>query len=292
MGEIIGAGIVSHVPTIMLSEEERLELNNGKDFTLVQGLHRLREEILDQLKPDTIVIFDTHWHTTFETVVDGRDHYKGFLTSDELPRTIPSVPYDYPGDPELGKIIEDLATANEDNLIHVSRNPHLPLHYGTINIVHYLHRGEKVLSVSCAQTGETEDFLKFGESLSEAINKSDRRVVLLGSGGLSHRFFPLSDIRNHESADLENVFSREAREMDKKVIALMETGRHDEVIELMPEYRKHAPEGRFGHYLMMISALGGKSCKAKGRKLSEYEASVGTGQVHIWFDRPAQGWMA
>ncbi len=38
MGEIVGAGIVSHVPTIMLPEEVRLEINEGKEITLVPGL--------------------------------------------------------------------------------------------------------------------------------------------------------------------------------------------------------------------------------------------------------------
>ncbi len=292
MGEVIGAGIVSHVPTLVCSEEERLNMNNGKEFTIVTGLHRMRDEIIQKLKPDTIVIFDTHWHTTYETVVDGRDYFKGYLTSDEMPRTIASFPYDYPGDPELASIIEDIATSTGNNLIHVCRDPNLPVHYGTVNIVHYVGRGERVLSISCAQTGEPQDFLNFGKVLREAIERSDRRVVLLASGGLSHKFFPLSVIRNHESADLENVISKEARDMDLKIISLLEQGKHAEVIDLMPEFLPFAPEGSFGHYLMMISTLGGEKCTAKGRQKSEYEASVGTGQVHMWFDRPAQGWTA
>lgn len=290
MGEIIGAGIISHVPTIMLPLEERLALNNGKDFTVVTGLKRLRTEILDKLKPDTMVIFDTHWHTTFETVVDGREHYKGLHTSDELPRSLCDIPYDYEGDPELGDLIEEAAQGKEGTWVHVSRNANLPVHYGTVNLVHYLHQGEKILSVSCAQTGEPDDFLKFGKVLREAIDKSNRRVVLIGSGGLSHRFWPLSVIRQHESAELKHVFTPEAKEMDEKVIELLKQGRHADVIDLMPDYRKHAPEGRFGHYLMMISALGGRECAAQGVQLSDYEASVGTGQVHVWFDRPASGW--
>jgi 3,4-dihydroxyphenylacetate 2,3-dioxygenase len=290
MGEIIGAGIISHVPTIMLPKEERLELNNGKDFTLVTGMYQLRSEILDRLKPDTIIIFDTHWHTTFETVVDGRGHYKGFHTSDELPRSLCDLPYDYDGDPELANLIEEVAEQREDVWVHVTRNPHLDVHYGTVNLVHYLHRGEKILSISCAQTGEPEDFLKFGEVLRQAIDKSNRKVVLMGSGGLSHKFWPLNVIRQHETAELSNVFTQEARAMDEKIIQLLSVGKHKEVIELMPEFRKHAPEGRFGHYLMMVSALSGSQCTAPGVQFSEYEASVGTGQVHIWFERPEKGW--
>ena len=35
MGEIVGAALVAHVPTIMLPEEVRLEINEGKEITLV-----------------------------------------------------------------------------------------------------------------------------------------------------------------------------------------------------------------------------------------------------------------
>ena len=66
MGEIIGAGLVAHAPTIMMSEADRYELNEGKEISLVPGLHRLKSEVLDVLKPDVIVLFDTHWFTIVE----------------------------------------------------------------------------------------------------------------------------------------------------------------------------------------------------------------------------------
>jgi hypothetical protein len=41
---------------------------------------------------------------------------------------------------------------------------------------------------------------------------------------------------------------------------------------------------------MMVAALGEGAVTAPGRAYSEYENSVGTGQMHIWFDRPVSGW--
>ena len=38
MGEVVGAGLLAHVPTIMLPHAERLELNDGKEISLVPGL--------------------------------------------------------------------------------------------------------------------------------------------------------------------------------------------------------------------------------------------------------------
>ena len=85
MGEIIGAGIVAHAPTIMLSKEDRYALNEGKEISLVPGLHRLKSEVLDILKPDTIVLFDTHWFTIVEFCITAQDRRSGLFTSDELP---------------------------------------------------------------------------------------------------------------------------------------------------------------------------------------------------------------
>jgi 3,4-dihydroxyphenylacetate 2,3-dioxygenase len=38
MGEVVGAAILAHVPTIMLPKETRYELNDGKEISLVPGL--------------------------------------------------------------------------------------------------------------------------------------------------------------------------------------------------------------------------------------------------------------
>ena len=92
MGEIVGVGLVSHAPTVMLPRQVRYELNEGREISLVPGLRRLRSEVLDALAPDTIVIFDTHWHTTVEHVFASHERRSGRYTSEELPRASPSFP--------------------------------------------------------------------------------------------------------------------------------------------------------------------------------------------------------
>ena len=126
--------------------------------------------------------------------------------------------------------------------------------------------------------------------LRKTIETLDRNVVILASGGLSHRFWPLRDFAKHESSSLENIRTPEARKADEEVIELWESGNHEAVIDFYPEYRTYAPEGFFGHYLIMAGALGGRLCEAEGEKYSDYESAAGTGQVHMWFDRPEDGW--
>jgi 3,4-dihydroxyphenylacetate 2,3-dioxygenase len=292
MGEIVGAGLVSHVPTIMLPEEIRLEINDGKEITLVEGLRRLRSEVFDRLRPDTVVVCDTHWESTFEHIVTAHERRQGRFTSHELPRGMAGIPYDMPGDAELARELAAQAEGRDDTWILACDDPYLPIFYGTVNVWSFLRGDERWVSIAINQTCRTDDFLLLGELLGRAVEAVDRRVVVLASGGLSHRFFPFRELRGHESSDVRNVISPEAAEADQHALELMEKGDHRGVIEFLPEYRKHAPEGKFGHYLIMVGALGGAACTAPGERFSDYEASVGTGQVHVWFERPQGGWAA
>ncbi len=294
MGEVVGAALVAHVPTIMLPEEVRLEINEGREITLVPGLHRMKSECLDRLKPDTVVVFDTHWESTFEHIVTAQDRRKGLFTSHELPRGMRQIPYDIPGDPELARLIAQQAVGREDCWILACDDPYLPIFYGTVNIWTFLGDAEtRWISVALNQCATTEDFLLFGELIGNAIAASDRRVVLLASGGMTHRFFSFRDLRKRESQRApDNIFDMESYEADQRVLRMMQNGDHAGIIDGMPEYRRAAPEGHFGHFLMLSSAIGGRQCAARGELFSDYEASVGTGQVHVWFERPDAGWTA
>jgi 3,4-dihydroxyphenylacetate 2,3-dioxygenase len=292
MGEVVGVGLVSHVPTIMLPEETRREINDGNEISLVPGLRRLRTEVLDRLRPDTIVVMDTHWEVTFEHIITSHERRQGTFTSHELPRGMRQIRYDMPGDPELAAAVAAQAAGRDDTWVLSCDDPYLPIFYGTVNVWSYLHADERWVSVGINQCGTTEDFLLLGELIGRAVEQTDRRVVLLASGGLSHRFLTFRELRGHESSSLENIKTPEARAADERVIALLEQGDHAGVIDWLPEYRRYGPEGKFGHYLIAFGAVGGARCRAPGVRFSEYEASVGTGQVHVWFERPSDGWTA
>jgi hypothetical protein len=141
-----------------------------------------------------------------------------------------------------------------------------------------------------AQTGETEDFLRAGRALGAAIAATSCSVLLIASGAMSHTFWSLRELRAHEASDPAHIRTAAARGADAERIAWLQAGDHTRVIETMPAFLKYRPEARFGPYLMMIAALGEGAVAAPGRAYSEYENSVGTGQMHIWFDRPAGGW--
>lgn len=285
MGEVVAAAVVSHAPGIMAPEPVRKAMGGGRDTTIATGMGPLRSE-LDVAGPDTLVIFDTHWFTTVEHVVAGATHFRGEYTSEELPSLICDYAYDYPGAAELAECVAEVGKERSVRVTNAT-SPNLPVHYPTLNLLHYLHRGERVLSVGVCQTAEAHNFIELGEVLAESIARTDARVALLAAGGLSHAFWPMDVILQHGNWDPANVRTPEARALDERILALWREGDHASVLELYPDYRAHEPEGFFGHYLMMVGALGAHACRAPGRQLSDYENAVGTGQVHVWFDLPA-----
>ena len=99
MGEVVGAGLLAHVPTIVLPEETRRELNHGEDITLVAGLQQLRKEVFETLDYDTVVVLDSHWATTVEFVVTAQERRAGLFTSEELPRGMCQRPVRLAGRP-------------------------------------------------------------------------------------------------------------------------------------------------------------------------------------------------
>lgn len=288
MGEIVGAGLIAHVPTIVLPEETRRELNRGHESTLVTGLHQLRKEVFDTADYDTVVVLDSHWATTVEFVVTAQARRAGLFTSEELPRGMCRRPYDFPGDPELAHLIASKGPEHGTWITAID-DDFLPIFYATTNVWEFLGQGlpdKKWISIGVCQTADTEDNLRLGRALGDAIRESDRKVLLIASGAMSHTFWPLRKLRDHESAGSEHIFSPEAYAADRERLGWFADGDHARVLATMPEFYRHKPEARFGHYLMMLGALGEGACTARGRQYGEYENSVGTGQVHLWFDGP------
>ena len=291
MGEVVGAALLAHVPTIMLPEAVRKDLNEGKEISLVPGLKKLRKEVFEVLDYDTVVVLDSHWATTVEFVITSAAERSGLFTSEELPRGMTQVPYAIKGDPELANAVAKYDQKNGTWITPIA-DPHLPIFYATVNLWHYLGRGlddKRWISMSVCQTGTPEDFLRAGRALGEAIRDTDRKVIVIASGALSHTFHKLRDLRKHEASDPIHIYSPEAYAYDLKVLEWMQAGNHAAILEDFDTFRKYKPEAGFFHYLAMAGALGEEANTAKGVLYSEYENSVGTGQVHVYFPKPAEG---
>ncbi|RYF62344.1 MAG: extradiol ring-cleavage dioxygenase [Comamonadaceae bacterium] len=290
MGQIVGAALVSHHPGLMQCEEFRRLQGAGEDSDLIAGYARLRRKI-EAVQPEVVMIFDSHWFTTGYHLVDAGAHYCGTYLSDEMPWYLHGVPYDYRGLPELAVAIEDVSREMRGYHRAIS-HPDLGRQYPTINLIKQLRlelAGLPVVTVSSCQNCEWGQFLDSGTVIGEAIRRSDRRVLLLASGALSHKFNGIDWKPNHPRIFHESNVSRpENIESDKQAIELFKQGRHDLILERWDEEYRRKPWEAFGaHYLQMLGALGGVACRTPGEQLSDYENARGTGNVHMWFDTMA-----
>ena len=174
------------------------------------GLHRLKAEQLDPLAPDTIVVFDAHWATTVEFVVAAHARRPACTRPRSCPAGCRRCPTTSPAIPSWrGLIAEEVAAAG--SWMTPIDDPYLPIHYPTTNLLPFLQGAERWISVSTAQTAETDDFLLVGEAIGRAVARSGRRVVLLASGAMSHTFWKLKELRAHEASDPVHIRTPEAR---------------------------------------------------------------------------------
>jgi aromatic ring-opening dioxygenase catalytic subunit (LigB family) len=286
MGKLVGAAIVSHHPGLAQCDEFRLAVGNGVDSDLIAGYRRLRAK-LDAARPDVLVIIDTHWFTTGYHLADAGKHYKGRYISDEMPWYLHGKEYDYPGCPEFAFLIEEIGRERGVHSRAIADSD-LGRQYATINVVDRVRRGEQVVTLSCCQNCRVEHFLQAGEVLGEAIRRSDKRVAILASGALSHKFNDIDWVpKSPRIFDEVNVSRPENIAADKLAIEYLSQGRHDRVLDEWDERFRRLPWEAFGgHYLQMVGAMGGRGCRAKGTPLSAYENARGTGNIHIWFDVP------
>ena len=259
MGEVVGAGLLAHVPTIMLPRPDRLDLNEGREISLVPGLERLRAEVFEVLDYDTVVVLRLALvHHRGVRDLRPRGQGRAVHLRRAAPRYVPD-PLRLARRSRAGPRGRR-ARRQARHLDHRDRRPvpaaalRRPSTCG-----HYLGRGlgARWVSVSnTAETGDTEDFLRAGRALGEAIAQSDRRVLLLASGALSHTFWPLRELRAHEASDPVHIRTAQARAADAERIAWLEAGDHARVLDTMPEFLRVRPEAKFAHYLMMVAALG------------------------------------
>ena len=284
-GAIVGVTLTTHVPRLFLEGEAREKYIGKNQSSFFEALPQMYEEQIKERDFDTFLVIDTHWWTTIGFIVNGNEFLTGTYTSDEIPEMIHDYYYNYSGDGEPAFLIAKYAQ-KKGLPVDVCDNSNLPVHYPTLVPMHYLNPQKKhnVLTTSIAYTSSVAQELRYGEAIREAVEASGRRVIIVASGGLSHKFWPLEVIKERAGPELSNI-PEFNRNFDETIIDALKSGNHEKVLDIVHVFRKEcSPEGCFAHYLRMVGALGGADCTLKGIQYGNYEAAVGTGQVIMWFD--------
>ena len=136
-----------------------------------------------KLGVDTIVVLDVHWLVNAGYHVNCNARFEGVYTSNELPHFIKNLPFEYPGNPALGHLIAETATAR-GVFTRAHDTTSLDLEYGTLVPMRYMNDDQhfKVVSVAAwCNWHALDDSRRFGDALREAIGKSESTVAVLAS---------------------------------------------------------------------------------------------------------------
>lgn len=281
MGKIVLAAKVTHVPTMLMSEQPgRL---HGTRQQAIDG-HKEISRRARELGADTVVVLDTHWQVNAGYHINANSRFEGIFTSHEFPQFIQDLSYAYDGKPELGDRIAQKAVAK--GVFTLSHQiDSLDLEYGTLVPMRYMNadRHFKVVSIAAWCTVHSvESSRKLGEAIGEAITESDSKVLLLASGSLSHKIWD-NDLyeANNGTFTISSEFNRQ---VDMRVLDLWQAGEISTFLKMLPDYAVHCSgEGGMHDTVMMFGALGWDGYTGRGEVIGEYFPSSGTGQVNVVF---------
>jgi 3,4-dihydroxyphenylacetate 2,3-dioxygenase len=234
-----------------------------------------------ELGVDTIVVFDTHWLVNANYHVNCAPRFKGLYTSNELPHFISNLPFEFPGNPGLGKILAQ--TANEmgvETLAHDATT--LDPEYGTLVPMRYMNGDQhfKVVSVSALCTVHyLADSARLGWAMRRAVEQHyDGTVAFFASGSLSHRF-----AQNGLAPEYGfKIWSPFLEHLDREVIRMWQAGEWQAFCEMLPEYAaKGHGEGFMHDTAMLLGALGWSAYDAPAEIVTPYFGASGTGQINV-----------
>ncbi|MDO4693207.1 MAG: 3,4-dihydroxyphenylacetate 2,3-dioxygenase [Eikenella sp.] len=280
MGTLSLAAKITHVPSMYLSELDGP--HKGCRQKAIDGHHEI-DRRCRALGVDTIVVFDTHWLVNSGYHINCAPHFEGIYTSNELPHFIKNMPYDYPGNPELGAMIAECA-----NHMGVHTRAHadtsLGPEYGTLVPMRYMN-GDKhyrVISISAmCQVHSLADSAKLGLAVRQAVEeKYAGNVAIFASGSLSHRFAQ----NGSGDAFFHKIWDPFLGSVDEYVVKLWESGDWPTFCNMLPMYaEKCYGEGMMHDTAMLLGAMGWDSYRGKVEVVTPYFPSSGTGQINAIF---------
>jgi 3,4-dihydroxyphenylacetate 2,3-dioxygenase len=279
MGKLALAAKITHVPSMYLSELP------GKHHGCRQAAIDGHVEIGNRCRAlgvESIVIFDTHWLVNAGYHVLNAAEYSGVYTSNELPHFIHNMPYGYPGNPALGRLIAETATA-QGVFTRAHETTTLELEYGTLVPMRYMNadRHFKVVPIAawCAWH-DLADSIRLGRAVRAAIEASDETVAVFASGSLSHRF---NDNGSPESS-IHEISAEFYRQVDHRVVELWKQGDWKTFCAMLPEYATLCQgEGGMHDTAMLLGLVGAEAYDRGVEIITDYFASSGTGQINAVF---------
>jgi 3,4-dihydroxyphenylacetate 2,3-dioxygenase len=255
--------LVPHVPSLC-DEDQIPEFQQDMAVEMKNMGKQIKE-----INPDVIVLVSCHWPSTFFHYVDCTPVHKGILTAFEAPDLIKDVSYHYPGDEKLAN---ELVKAGEKANLQVQgvNDPYFIWDYGSVVPLRYLVPDEDipVINLSVTLAASLEETYKWGQVIAKTLCESDKKVVFISSGALSHN---LVRGRHNKPTVSEHV-------LDKQFIEFVMKKDYKAAYDMLPEYARMARVESGGRHLAMLFTMIEDGCEpaylAEGQSSGSWNALI------------------
>lgn len=265
MGKIQAAFLMPHPPIILK------EVGKGEEKKIQKTIDSYNEasEEIKKLAPDTIIVMSPHGYVFRDAVsVDIKPHLKG----DFGDFMAPEVKMEFDTDMDLAQNIvyrtadRKIPLVGVDERIQYRYGLDGRLNHGVMVPMYFVtqkYRDFKVVHTSYGFL-PFEKLYEFGMAIGEAIKNSDKDVVFIASGDLSHKV----------TRNSPNGYTPKGKVFDELIMKLLDEFDVEKIIGMDKGLIEEAAECGFRSCCVMLGVLDGYKVKAKALS---YEGIFGVG---------------
>lgn len=255
---LVFSGIAPH-PPIMVPEVGRESIESVADS--IEAMAELSRRVIDS-GAETVILISPHARLEVDAFVA----YEGpEVTADFSNFNAPETFFTTTVDSVLLNAIRGAATAQKYQVTSL-REPDLD--HGTAVPLYFLQRNGwqgRVVALGYSFLS-TDDHLRFGSCVREAVEELGRRVAFIASGDLSHRLRPQAPAG----------YNPNAHSFDDQVVEALRSNDPQQIVEIDYDLRKLA--GECG-YRSMLVAIGACETLPLACEVLSYEAPFGVGYL-------------
>ncbi len=255
---LLGAFIVPHPPLIVP------EVGRGEEKKIQQTINSYHEvaKSIAELKPQTIIILSPHSpsYSDYFHIAGGASSF-GSLRDFQAPEIRFNVTYDE----ALVKGIE--AAANKNRIpAGTLGEKNERLDHGVMVPLYFINQAYKdyqLVKISLSGLSPLVHY-RFGKAIAEAISQSQKNIVLVASGDLSHKL----------TREGPYGFSKEGPQFDMQITDAFSNGDFLKILSMDPILCEKAAECGLGSFQIMTGVFDGMAVVSK---LFSYEGPFGVG---------------
>ena len=227
-------------------------------------------------RPNTIVIYSTQWMAVLDQLWQTKAHLHD-VHVDENWHEYGDLPFDISIDTELAEAA--VKATNDAGIKSKGVNyDKFPIDTGTIIAANFLNAGNKLPLLITANNlyHDWKMTEKLGQIAVAEAEKLDRKIAVIGVGGLSGSFdrHTINIAEDKVASDSEDKWNR-------RILSLMEQGDVTTLLKECPDYAAEAKvDMGFKHFAFILGALGGSF---SGATIHGYGPLYGAGGAVVEF---------